>query len=333
LKDGLIIDGNKGFEDIIGWELKEVIGTKSTELPMNFWVDLSARNFMVDQFKAGKDIMHREFEFRRKDGSVRDGIYSTRPINIDGEACLIFILQDITEQKRMERELAASQKVKLMGQITSGVAHEVRNPLHAIQAISEAMALDMDEKSDYKEYLMHIKAQVKRLSHLMNDLLDLGKPIQPSQFSRALLTEIVAAALKSWMEAHPRLSQQVKVVNNLQPDDFVLVDTNKIQQVIINLIENATQHSPQGEEILITLGKSSENYVMVKVIDKGVGLKSQDQPRIFEPFYTTRKNGTGLGLSICKHIIESHGGSIDIVGNKNTPGCMAQFIIPVYKGA
>jgi PAS domain S-box-containing protein len=333
LKDGLIIDGNKGFEDIIGWELKEVIGTKSTESPMNFWVDLSARDFMVDQFKAGKDIMHREFEFRRKDGSVRTGIYSTRPINIDGEACLIFILQDITEQKRMERELVASQKMKLMGQITSGVAHEVRNPLHAIQAISEAMALDMDEKSDYNEYLMHIKTQVKRLSHLMNDLLDLGKPIQPSQFSRALLTEIAAAALRSWMEAHPRLSQQVKVEDNLQPDDFVLVDTNKIQQVIINLIENATQHSPKDEEILLTLGKSSDSYLIVKVVDKGEGLNPQDQPRVFEPFYTTRKSGTGLGLSICKHIIESHGGSIDIVNNKNAPGCTAQFIIPVYKGA
>jgi signal transduction histidine kinase len=135
------------------------------------------------------------------------------------------------------------------------------------------------------------------------------------------------------MEAHPRLSQQVKVVNNLQPDDFVLVDTNKIQQVIINLMENASQHSPKDEEILLTLGKSSENYVMVKVIDKGEGLNPQDQPRVFEPFYTTRKSGTGLGLSICKHIIESHGGSIDIVNNKNAPGCTAQFIIPVYKGA
>jgi len=98
-------------------------------------------------------------------------------------------------------------------------------------------------------------------------------------------------------------------------------------------LENATQHSPKDEEILLTLGKFSENYLMVKVIDKGIGINPQDQPRIFEPFYTTRKNGTGLGLSICKHIIESHGGSIDIVGNKNTPGCMAQFIIPVYKGA
>jgi PAS domain S-box-containing protein len=330
LKDGFITDVNKGFEDIVGWKREEAIGTKSTEPPLDFWVDLSARELMVEDLKAGRDVLHHQFEFRRSDGSIRTGIYSARPINIASEASIIFIMQDITEQKRMESELVESQKMKLMSQIVSGVAHEVRNPLHAIQAISEAMAIDLKEDIEYKDYLMHIKAQVERLSHLMKDLLELGKPIQPSQFSKALLTEIATASLENWMEAHPQISHQVKVVNELQPDDLVLVDTNKIQQVIINLMENAAQNSPQDEEILLELSKASQNYLMVKVIDKGKGLKSQDQPKVFEPFYTTRKSGTGLGLSICKHIIESHGGSIKIISNTNAPGCTAQFTLPAY---
>jgi len=330
LKDGLITDVNKGFEDIVGWKREEAIGTKSTESPLKFWIDLSERELMVEDLRAGRDVLHRQFEFRRRDGSIRTGIYSARPINIAGEASIIFIMQDITEQKRMASELVESQKMKLMSQIVSGVAHEVRNPLHAIQAISEAMAIDLKEDIEYKDYLMHIKAQVERLSHLMNDLLELGKPIQLSQFSKALLSEIASAALKSWMEAHPQLSQTVKVVNNLRSDDIVLVDTNKIQQVIINLMENAAQHSPQGEEILFTLGKVSKKCFMVEIIDKGVGLKPQDKPKVFEPFYTTRKSGTGLGLSLCKHIIESHGGSIDIFNNKNASGCTARFTLPVY---
>ena len=330
LKDGLITDVNKGFEDIVGWKREIAIGTKSSEPPLNFWVDISERYFLVSELATGRDVHNHEFEFRRSDGSVRSGIYSARPINIDGEESLIFILKDITEQKRMEKELVESNRMKIMSQIASGVAHEVRNPLHAIQAISEAMAVDMDENSDYQDYLMHIKAQVGRLSHLMNDLLDLGKPIQPSQFGEALLTDIAAASLRYWIEAHPRLSQKVKIVNNLQGDDLVLVDTGKIQQVIINLMDNAIQHSPQDEEILLEIGKASENYLMVKVTDKGAGIKSQDQPMVFEPFYTTRKSGTGLGLSLCKHIVESHGGTIEIVNNENTPGCTARFTLPVY---
>ena len=105
LSDGIIKDVNRGFEDIVGWKREDVIGFKSTEPPLNLWVDLSERNFMVEESKSGRDVLNRQFEFRRRDGSIRTGIYSARPINIDGEAAVIFILQDITEQKRAENEL------------------------------------------------------------------------------------------------------------------------------------------------------------------------------------------------------------------------------------
>ena len=105
LKDGLIIDVNKGFEDILGWKSENVIGLKATDPPHNLWVDASEREFMVTEMKGGRNILHREFEFRRSDGSAGTGTYSARPINIAGEECLIFILQDITEHKHMDAEL------------------------------------------------------------------------------------------------------------------------------------------------------------------------------------------------------------------------------------
>ncbi|MBN1470367.1 MAG: PAS domain S-box protein [Syntrophaceae bacterium] len=330
LKDGLITDVNKGFEKISGWKREEAIGTKSTEPPLNFWVDKTDRELMVADMKAGRDITHREIKFCRKDGSIGIGTYSARPMSVDGEESLMFIMQDVTEQKRMEKDLALSEKMKLMGQLASGVAHEVRNPLHAIQAISEAMALDMVENSEHKDYLTHIKAQVARLSHLMNDLLELGKPIQSSQFSKELLKDIANTALRNWIEAHPQLSEKVKVMNKLTKEDFVLADANKIQQVIINLLENAFQHSPKDEEIMLELGKVSGSSIILKVVDKGTGIKSQDLPKVFEPFYTTSKGGTGLGLSLCRHIVESHGGIIEVFNNIDAPGCTAQFTLPVY---
>jgi diguanylate cyclase (GGDEF)-like protein/PAS domain S-box-containing protein len=110
LSDGLIIDVNKGYEDIVGWKGKYVIGKKSTEPPYRFWVDLSARDLMVADLKAGRDILNRETEFWRSDGTVRKGIYSARLINITGEQCLIFVLQDVTEQKIMEEALLQSEE-------------------------------------------------------------------------------------------------------------------------------------------------------------------------------------------------------------------------------
>jgi len=109
LQDGFIMDVNKGFEDIIGEKREIAIGRKSTDHPLNFWVDLSEREFMVAELKAGRDVLKREFEFRRSDGSIRTGIYSARPINIAGETCLIFILQDITERKQSEELFKQSE--------------------------------------------------------------------------------------------------------------------------------------------------------------------------------------------------------------------------------
>ena len=104
LKDGLMIDVNKAYEDMVGWKREEVIGTKSTGQRQNFWVDPSARKRMVKDLQAGRDVLNREFEFRRSDGSIRNGVYSARSINIDGEECLIFILQDVTERKLAEEK-------------------------------------------------------------------------------------------------------------------------------------------------------------------------------------------------------------------------------------
>jgi PAS domain S-box-containing protein len=108
LKDGLMMDVNQGFEDIVGWKREQVIGTKSSEPPMNFWLNKSDRRLMVAELKAGRDIHNREFEFRKNDGSLRSGIYSARPIYFDNNECLIFILQDITDNKLMEAELRST---------------------------------------------------------------------------------------------------------------------------------------------------------------------------------------------------------------------------------
>jgi PAS domain S-box-containing protein len=105
LVDGLLIDVNRGFEDIVGWKRERVIGKKTTEAPLNLWVNLPARELMATELKAGRDVLYREFEFQRYDGSIRTGIFSAQTINIDGEECLIFIMKDITEQQRTNAEL------------------------------------------------------------------------------------------------------------------------------------------------------------------------------------------------------------------------------------
>jgi PAS domain S-box-containing protein len=108
MADGLIMDVNLGFEALTGWKRDEVIGHTSYDL--NFWIDQADRALMVDELKAGKDIIRREIPFRHKDGSLRTGIYSARFIQIAGEYCLVFVMQDITERKKTEKILKESEK-------------------------------------------------------------------------------------------------------------------------------------------------------------------------------------------------------------------------------
>jgi two-component system cell cycle sensor histidine kinase/response regulator CckA len=108
MRDGLIIDTNLGFKKITGWERSEVIGR--TSLEVNFWNDPVERVLLVDELKAGRDVMHREMQFRKKDGILRSGIYSARPIEISGEACLIFILSDVTEHRQAGEAIRESER-------------------------------------------------------------------------------------------------------------------------------------------------------------------------------------------------------------------------------
>lgn len=157
LNDGLILDVNKGFEDIVGWKREIAVGTKSTEPPMNFWVNLSERDAMATELRSGRDVLHREFLFRRSDGKERFGVYSARTITIDEQACIVFILQDITERKLLDEELQRTLESlrKSFGTTISVMvsAVEMRDPYTAghqsrVADISRAIAMDMGLSPD-----------------------------------------------------------------------------------------------------------------------------------------------------------------------------------------
>jgi PAS domain S-box-containing protein len=233
------------------------------------------------------------------------------------------------ERSEAEIQLREADKGKLLSDIASGVAHEVRNPLHAIQAISEAMARDIQDNPDYAEYLTHIKIQVNRLSQLMKELLELGKPIQASGFKREPVYDMITSAKRYWDEAQTESKNNVNIINKLDSGKYVCADNAKIQEVVINLLENASQHSSSEKDITIEISNQGQEYLSIKVIDQGTGIKPGSEDNAFEPFYTTRKKGTGLGLAICKRIVESHKGSIQLRNNENGPGCTVQFILPI----
>jgi signal transduction histidine kinase len=240
------------------------------------------------------------------------------------------------ERVAMGKQLRHLDKITLLGQLAAGVAHEVRNPLNAILAVAEALFQDIKDVGDnpdyYKPFLSHIRTQVDRLSNLMGDMLDLGKPIPPSGFLKEHLPEICSAAIDRWKQT--ALSHNHKVLfvapaeeNNL----YVKADNSRLQQVVLNILENACHHSPEGSGIQLVIQSPKGSTLRVQIIDSGTGMPPENLSRVFEPFFTSRKKGTGLGLSLVKHIVWAHGGNVYIRNNNPPPGCTVEITLPVFQ--
>ncbi|MBD3242407.1 MAG: PAS domain S-box protein [Chitinivibrionales bacterium] len=233
-------------------------------------------------------------------------------------------------RKRLEAQLLQSEEMRMLGQLTSGVAHEVRNPLSAISAIAEALFRRLGDNPQYDPFRRHLDNQVKRLSTLMEELLVLGRPVRQAEFRLHKVVDLVELALDCWHQAPHAKDRCVRV--ETMPDAAeaqIKANAEKIHQVLVNLLDNATHHSPPSEEILIAIDRPEEHRVRLRVVDRGCGIPPHLISRLMDPFFTTRKGGSGLGLSIVRHLVESHGGFVRIRNSDPGPGATVELRFPL----
>lgn len=223
--------------------------------------------------------------------------------------------------------LAQSQELRLLGQLTSGVAHEVRNPLNAISVVLEALFQDIGDVQEYRLYREHLFTHVERLKKLMQEILELGRPIEPSKVKTIDLEDLVRETVEIWSSSSPQSQFYVEIKSDNSADMRVKINSLKMQQVFMNVLDNAMQHSGSSKNILIMIS-AEDACCFTKIIDYGTGIKPENLGKIFDPFFTTRKRGTGLGLSIVKHVVEVHGGRITIENNILFPGCTVTVMLP-----
>jgi signal transduction histidine kinase len=228
----------------------------------------------------------------------------------------------------MKVQLAQANELKILGLLTSGVAHEVRNPLNAISVVLEALFQEIGEKPELILYKEHIFTHVDRLTRLMQDLLELGKPIERSKVTRIRITDFIKDAVELYKCSghHERLVITIDTIN--AHETFISGEPLKLQQVFVNIFDNANQHSPQGCILNISVFQDGSECC-IQIRDSGTGIKPEHLDHIFEPFFTTRRKGTGLGLAIVKHILEGHGGTIYIRNNENAPGSTVEIRLPL----
>lgn len=243
---------------------------------------------------------------------------------------VIFIAQDITKRTQLEASLRQSEMMSLLGSLVAGVAHEVRNPLFGISSILDAFETRFNDRTEYLRYTNVLRDEVGRLTNLMEELLEYGKPFRGDLYL-APIDEVIAKSLRSCAPAAE--VAKVNLVNDVsQPLPKVMIDRRRLSKVFVNLIENAIQHSPAGSTVSFDariVNEGGKRWIDCSVRDTGPGILDEDRVKIFEPFFSKRRGGTGLGLAIAKRIMDEHGGKLIAGNNQGGGACMtARFRAP-----
>ncbi|WP_349729356.1 transporter substrate-binding domain-containing protein [Peribacillus frigoritolerans] len=235
--------------------------------------------------------------------------YSVYPIQtIGGEnvgAVLNFF--DITEQKQLERKVAQDDRLRSLGQLVAGIAHEIRNPLTSILTYTQLLPKKF-ASADFRTFFSEqVTSEITRLNTLINDLLDYSRPkkSEPVTFSLNETMEGIELLLK------PKIKEKnLRIVREFARDIQATADTQQIKQVLVNVILNAIQASNIGGT-LIFRAYYRDMFTVVEIEDEGIGISEKDIDKIFEPFYTRKPNGVGLGLSISYQLVKENDGTIE----------------------
>jgi len=239
------------------------------------------------------------------------------------ERRVILVASDITPLMDLQASLRRSETMSAMGALVAGVAHEARNPLFGISANLDALEARSEKAGEQRETIEHMRSALNRLTSLMQQLLDYGKPPALELTAGALDTVISEA-----VDACRLLADRAGVSIEAQAGDLprlARIDRHRLVQLFENLIENAVQHSPKGAAVKVEAAAVRETdgeWIECRVSDLGPGFAGDDFAKIFEPFFTRRRGGTGLGLSIVQRIVQEHGGRIEARNREGGGGLM-----------
>jgi two-component system sensor histidine kinase PilS (NtrC family) len=289
----------------------------------------------------GYDLVSRaqgDFYYRSSSGVPLIIGYAAVPFtNIQGDVSgLIVTLKDLTEIRQMELALKRSDRLAALGELSARMAHEIRNPLAAISGSVQLLSEHGCLRDHESRLLAIVMRESERLNGLITDFLAYARPTPPKyeRFNLSALLDDLAALLVAdgrFEKIHLRL----KVSDDL----FAWADRGQLQQVLLNLFQNAADAMPDGGELSMNADLQSGtddagtnfSLLCLKVIDQGRGMDEETLCHLFEPFWTTKPAGTGLGLATVYRIVDGHGGLVQ-VGPREGGGTVVSILLPMMEG-
>jgi two-component system sensor histidine kinase PilS (NtrC family) len=312
--EGRILYVNRFGETILDRPLGQVRGHTVREIFGSWLLDGGA----LQARARARELARLELTYHRPDGTVLDLGVSVSPLatsDPDAGACLLSF-QDLTEIKRLEREVHIKEKLAAVGEMAAQLAHEIRNPLGSISGSAQVLLGEPNISADQEQLLRIITKESRRLSDTLNQFLFQARPSLPPAGGPVDLGRVLEEAftlLRNGTEVKP--GHQVSF--DLQGGPHICVaDPDQITQVFWNLARNGLEAMPDGGVLTVSLSTRGPDVVL-RVCDQGRGMRHEEQRQLFEPFQSRSPMGTGLGLAIVYRIVREHKGDIGI---RSVPG-------------
>ncbi|HEU4928684.1 MAG TPA: ATP-binding protein [Candidatus Krumholzibacteria bacterium] len=318
---GRVLFANALAEEITGYNQAELRQLRAQDL----FVDSptgTGENPIIRTVRTGRRGYQQEAWLIKKDGG-KDPVVLNTMLLLDERKepqGALAVFNDITRQKRMEEQITHLDKLAALGRLSSSIAHEIRNPLTGIAAGIQYLQRAGQVADSQRDNIEFILEEVKRIDRLIGDLMSVVR-VSDLIYQETTMEDLIQSSIASMADLAKRKLVTMKTEFPPQPRT-VVVDADRMTQVMINLLKNAIEASPADSSVTVALSFSHDasdvvfdavgDFAIIRVRDNGLGLTEEDRQRVFEPFFSKKTGGTGLGLYVTHSIIERHGGYIAV---------------------
>ncbi|MCX5846928.1 MAG: ATP-binding protein [Deltaproteobacteria bacterium] len=324
---GEIISFNQTAESVLGYSFSEVIGKTADQiLPQPC-------KALLQSLKVEKKVIEKEIDCPVHTGEIIPlEVIATTLEEDDGNPIgYVILFRDITEVQHLKKEMERSRRLASLGSLAAGIAHEIRNPLSSIKGFATFFKERYRDNPEDQKTAEIMVQEVERLNRVISQLLEFARPMDMNR-QWISLQEVIRHTLKM-IEGQTR-SNNIAIHTDIPPDSGnVLIDSDKIKQVLLNLYLNAVGAMEHGGTLSVTLSPHNSRIIRIDVSDTGKGIDEKDLARIFDPYFTTKSSGTGLGLAIVYKIIEAHDGEIRVTSEPGKGTTVSVFLPTVPTSA
>jgi len=335
---GQITFVNRSTAQLLGYEIEEILEKNIRNF---FKFPEEADKFLNICTIPGKKIDDWESEFIRKNNQkIIVGINASHLEDVSNNfEGVVLLLRDLTEIHQLKYQVERMERLALLGELSAGIAHEIRNPLAGIKAATQLLEDNFTKDNYQKQVVTRIVREVDKANRLLKEFFKFARPTRP----KPGFHNIEKIVDNVYLLLAPRFKNKEIKFQEEFPTAMpqVYVDETQIEQVVLNLFLNAIDAMKNGGVLKVSTAKKKFNpieskkanysmfnqdlyYVLLEISDTGTGISAENLKKIFNPFFTTKSDGLGLGLSICSRLMEENNGKIDVVSQE---GAGAAFVL------